>query len=115
MFRLQHLSKSKHIEKHQCERLIKRPDKQQPGCTKTALSLAMLALSAPVSAEELTLKSIAQHDGIVNESPALNNTGGFAQPNRSGLAALSIGDLADTRQVKTIVSFDTSQIQNAVG
>ena len=110
MFRLQHLSKSKHIEKHQCDRLFNQPDKPQPGFGKTALSLAMIALSTSISAEELTLKSIAQHDGIVSESPALDNTGGFAQPNRSGLAALNIGDLADTRQVKTIVSFDTSQI-----
>lgn len=110
MFRIQHLSKSKHIEKHQCDWPLTQPEKQQPRFGKTALSVAMLALSTSVSAEELILKSIAQHDGIVNESPALNNTGGFTQPNRSGLAALSIGDLSDTRQVKTIVSFDTSQI-----
>lgn len=110
MFRRQHFWKSKRIEKCQCDWLFVQPDKHQVRLSKLVFSVAIIAVSASATANVLTLPSIAQHDGIVSESPALNNTGGFVQANRSGLAALSIGDLSDTRQIKTIVSFDTSQI-----
>ncbi len=59
---------------------------------------------------EVVLPSIASMDGIVTESPALNGNGGFNKSNQTGTSALVIGDFPDNRQVKTIVSFDTSSI-----
>ena len=57
-----------------------------------------------------TFTSVAAHDGLVVEQSENSDTGGVVQSASGTLVALRIGDLSRDRQVKTIVSFDTSDI-----
>lgn len=89
-------------------------NKQVRSLLKYSALSGTLAFSCFAQAEEMVIPSVASHDGVVVERPALNDVGGFVVANRTGALALAIGDLTDNRQVKTFVSFDTSVIPTGV-
>ncbi len=58
----------------------------------------------------VTFTSIASEDGMIGESSETSDVGGGSSASGSGGGALRVGDFPGDRQVKTIVSFDTSTI-----
>ncbi len=58
----------------------------------------------------VTFTSIAAEDGRIPESGENTNVGGTANSNGTGTAALRVGDTNQDRQLRTILSFDTSSI-----
>ena len=58
----------------------------------------------------VTFESTAAHDGRVVESSETSNVGGSVVADDSYGSALRMGDQSDRRQVKGIVSFDTSAL-----
>ncbi len=78
------------------------------GATTRSASVSVTVTGvAPVT---VTFTSIAAEDGRTQESSELSNVGGAANSNNTGTAALRAGDLTQDRQLRSIVSFDTSSI-----
>jgi hypothetical protein len=75
--------------------------------TRTAALSLTVTGTAPVT---VVFTSIAAEDGYVQESSETSNTGGSASSTGTGTAALRVGDLTQDRQLKSVVSFDTSSI-----
>jgi hypothetical protein len=57
-----------------------------------------------------TFTSIGGQDGYVTESSETSNIGGSVSSTGSGTSGLRIGDTSVDRQIKSVVSFDTSSI-----
>jgi len=62
------------------------------------------------SGTTVTFVSIGSEDGRIVESSESSNTGGSVDTNASSSSALRAGDDSSDRQIKTILSFDTSSI-----
>jgi hypothetical protein len=76
--------------------------------TRTAaLSLSVTGGGGPVT---VTFTSIGAEDGRVQESSETSNTGGSFNSTATTSSALRVGDLTQDRQLKSIVSFDTSSL-----
>ena len=66
--------------------------------------------TTPVPTTTATFTSVAAQDGYVLESSETSNIGGAATGTTSGTSGLRAGDDSKKRQLKSIVSFDTSSI-----
>ncbi|MEM7351890.1 MAG: FG-GAP-like repeat-containing protein [Acidobacteriota bacterium] len=73
-------------------------------------AISLRVLSLPI---EVTLISIAAHDGRIRESSEDSNVGGTTRSSNSNNRALRVGDAGKDRQRKSFVSFDTSQVPAA--
>jgi hypothetical protein len=58
----------------------------------------------------LTFTSVGAEDGYLTESSETSNSGGSRDSNDTGSNALRVGDATLDRQIKSIVSFDTSAL-----
>ena len=66
--------------------------------------------TTPVPTTTVTFTSVAAQDGYVLESSETSNTGGSATSNSTATSGLRAGDDNKKRQLKAVVSFDTSSI-----
>lgn len=66
--------------------------------------------TTPMPTTTVTFTSVAAQDGYVLESSETSNAGGSATGNTSSTSGLRAGDDNKKRQIKAIVSFDTSSI-----
>jgi endo-1,4-beta-xylanase len=73
-------------------------------------SFLSAALGRPPAMIRATFTSIAAEDGWVLESFEGSGVGGSAQPGSSGAWGLSAGDDSAGRQLRAVVSFDTSSL-----
>jgi len=67
-------------------------------------------IEAPPVPTTVTFGSVAAQDGFVSELSEESGTGGSATATLGAGAALRIGDLSRDRQLRSIVSFDTSAL-----
>jgi hypothetical protein len=65
--------------------------------------------------DAVQLVSIADDDGFIREASEDSDVGGLAKAGNTGEASLRAGDNATRRQLKAVVSFDTSALPAGVG
>ncbi len=88
-------------------------ERTTPGCGSALISNEIpvtVTAVAPPTPVTVVLTSIAADDGRITESTETSNVGVSAGATFNGTDALRAGDFGVDRQIKSVVSFDTSSI-----